>query len=29
MAPRINHIAIFAKDQLKMVEFYMTTFGTE
>ena len=29
MAPRIKHIAIFAKDQLKMVEFYMTTFGIE
>lgn len=27
--PRIKHIAIFAKDQLKMVEFYKTTFGME
>ena len=25
--PRIKHIAIFAKDQLKMVEFYQSTFG--
>jgi catechol 2,3-dioxygenase-like lactoylglutathione lyase family enzyme len=25
--PRIKHIAIFAKDQLQMVEFYKTTFG--
>jgi catechol 2,3-dioxygenase-like lactoylglutathione lyase family enzyme len=29
MAPQIKHIAIFAKDQLKMVEFYKTTFGME
>jgi catechol 2,3-dioxygenase-like lactoylglutathione lyase family enzyme len=29
MPPRIKHIAIFAKDQLKMVEFYKTTFGME
>ena len=27
--PRIKHIAIFAKDQLKMVEFYKTTFGMQ
>jgi catechol 2,3-dioxygenase-like lactoylglutathione lyase family enzyme len=25
--PQIKHIAIFAKDQLKMVEFYQKTFG--
>ena len=25
--PRIKHLAIFAKDQLKMVEFYQSTFG--
>ena len=25
--PRIKHIAIFPKDQLKMVEFYLSTFG--
>ena len=29
MAPRIKHLATFAKDQLKMVESYMTTFGME
>ena len=29
MAARIKHIAIFAKDQLAMVEFYKTTFGME
>ena len=29
MASKIKHIAIFAKDQLAMVEFYKTTFGME
>jgi catechol 2,3-dioxygenase-like lactoylglutathione lyase family enzyme len=29
MPARIKHIAIFAKDQLAMVEFYKTTFGME
>ncbi len=27
--PRIQHIAIFAKDQQQMVEFYKTTFGMQ
>ena len=27
--PRIQHIAIYAKDQQQMIEFYRTTFGME